>query len=134
MEQTYSMIKPEIVAAGQQKIGAILDIINTAGFKITGMEMRQLDRALVEDFYGEHRERPFYGELCNYITSGPVVTLRLERDNAVAALRELIGATNPAEAATGTIRDLYGASLQNNAIHASANLDDAARELGLIFG
>nr|MEE4267855.1 nucleoside-diphosphate kinase [Candidatus Krumholzibacteria bacterium] len=134
MEQTYSMIKPEIVAAGQQKIGAILDIINTAGFKITGMEMRQLDRALVEDFYGEHRERPFYGELCDYITSGPVVTLRLERDNAVAALRELIGATNPAEAATGTIRDLYGASLQNNAIHASANLDDAARELGLIFG
>ena len=134
MEQTYSMIKPEIVAAGQQKIGAILDIINTAGFKITAMEMRQLDRALVEDFYGEHRERPFYGELCNYITSGPVVTLRLERDNAVAALRELIGATNPAEAATGTIRDLYGASLQNNAIHASANLDDAARELGLIFG
>ena len=97
-------------------------------------EMRQLDRALVEDFYGEHRERPFYGELCNYITSGPVVTLRLERDNAVAALRELIGATNPAEAATGTIRDLYGASLQNNAIHASANLNDAARELGLIFG
>lgn len=134
MEQTYSMIKPEIVAAGQQKIGAILDIINTAGFKITGMEMRQLDRALVEDFYGEHRERPFYGELCDYITSGPVVTLRLERDNAVAALRELIGATNPTEAATGTIRDLYGASLQNNAIHASANLDDAARELGLIFG
>jgi nucleoside-diphosphate kinase len=128
------MIKPEIVAAGQQKIGAILDIINTAGFKITGMEMRQLDRALVEDFYGEHRERPFYGELCDYITSGPVVTLRLERDNAVAALRELIGATNPTEAATGTIRDLYGASLQNNAIHASANLDDAARELGLIFG
>jgi nucleoside-diphosphate kinase len=134
MEQTYSMIKPEIVAAGQQKIGAILDIINTAGFRITGMEMRQLDRALVEDFYGEHRERPFYQDLCDYITSGPVVTLRLERENAVAALRELIGATNPADAAVGTIRDLYGASLQNNAIHASANGEDAARELGLIFG
>lgn len=134
MEQTYSMIKPEIVAAGQQKVGAILDIINKAGFRITGMEMRQLDRALVEDFYGEHRERPFYGDLCDYITSGPVVTLRLERENAVAALRELIGATNPEEAAVGTIRDLYGVSLQNNAIHASANLDDAARELGLIFG
>lgn len=134
MEQTYSMIKPEIVAAGDQKIGAILKVINTAGFQITGMEMRQLDRALVEDFYGEHKERPFYGELCDYITSGPVVTLRLERDNAVAALRELIGATNPEEAAVGTIRDIYGASLQNNAIHASANLEDAARELGLIFG
>jgi len=134
MQTTYSMIKPEIVAAGEQKIGAILDILNTAGFRITGLELRQLDRALVEDFYGEHRERPFYGELCNYITSGPVVTLRLERENAVAALRELIGATNPAEAAVGTIRDLYGASLQNNAIHASANLEDAERELGLIFG
>lgn len=134
MEQTYSMIKPEIVAAGEQKIGAILDIINKAGFRITGMQMRQLDRELVEDFYGEHRERPFYGALCDYITSGPVVTLRLERENAVAALRELIGATNPQEAAVGTIRDLYGASLQNNAIHASANPGDAARELGLIFG
>ena len=134
MEKTYSMIKPEIVAAGEQKIGEILAIINKAGFRITGMELRQLDRALVEDFYGEHRERPFYGELCDYINSGPVVTLRLERENAVAALRELIGATNPEEAAIGTIRDLYGASLQNNAIHASANLDDAARELGLIFG
>jgi nucleoside-diphosphate kinase len=134
METTYSMIKPEIVAAGEQKIGAILDIINRAGFRITGMELRQLDRPLVEDFYGEHRERPFYGELCDYITSGPVVALRLERENAVAALRELIGATNPAEAAVGTIRDLYGESLSHNAIHASANLADAERELGLIFG
>ncbi len=134
MQKTYSMIKPEIVAAGEQKIGEILAIINRAGFRITGMELRQLDRALIEDFYGEHRERPFYGELCDYINSGPVVALRLERENAVAALRELIGATNPADAAIGTIRDLYGASLQNNAIHASANADDAARELGLIFG
>ncbi len=134
MQTTYSMIKPEIVAAGEQKIGAILDILNTAGFRITGLELRQLDRALVEDFYGEHRERPFYGDLCDYISGGPVVALRLEREDAVAALRELIGATNPAEAAVGTIRDLYGASLQNNAIHASANPEDAARELGLVFG
>jgi nucleoside-diphosphate kinase len=134
MQQTYFMIKPEIVAAGDQKIGAILSIVNTAGFRITGLHLRKLDRSLVEDFYGEHRERPFYQDLCEYITSGPVVTLRLERENAVAALRELIGATNPSEAATGTIRDLFGASLQNNAVHASANPDDAARELGLIFG
>jgi len=134
MQQTYFMIKPEIVAAGDQKIGAILAIVNTAGFRITGLNMRQLDRALVEDFYGEHKERPFFGDLCDYITSGPVVAIRLERENAVAALRELIGATNPAEAATGTIRDLFGASLQNNAVHASANPDDAVRELGLIFG
>ncbi len=134
MQQTYFMIKPEIVAAGEQKIGAILNIINEAGFRITGMAMRQLDRALVEDFYGEHKERPFFGELCDYITSGPVVALRLERENAVAALRELNGATNPEEAATGTIRDLYGASLSHNAVHSSANAVDAARELGLIFG
>ncbi len=134
MQQTYFMIKPEIVAAGDQKIGAILAIVNTAGFRITGLNMRQLDRALVEDFYGEHVERPFFGELCDYICSGPVVTIRMERENAVAALRELIGATNPEEASTGTIRDLYGASLSNNAVHASANAEDAARELGLIFG
>jgi len=134
IQQTYFMIKPEIVAGGDQKIGAILSLVNTAGFRITGLHMRQLERSLVEDFYGEHRERPFFGDLCAYITSGPVVAIRLERGNAVAALRELIGATNPAEAATGTIRDLFGASLQNNAVHASANAEDAARELGLIFG
>ncbi len=134
MQQTYFMIKPEIVAAADQKVGAILSIVNAAGFKVTGLHMRDFDRALVENFYGEHSERPFFGELCDYITSGPVVAIRLERENAVAALRELIGATNPSEAATGTIRDLFGASLQNNAVHASANTDDAARELGLIFG
>lgn len=134
MQTTYFMIKPEIVAAGEQKVGAILAIVNAAGFRITGLNMRQLDRPLVEDFYGEHVERPFFGELCDYICSGPVVTIRMERKNAVAALRELIGATNPEEAATGTIRDLFGASLSNNAVHASANTEDAARELSLIFG
>jgi len=134
MQQTYFMIKPEIVAAGDQKIGAILAIVNRAGFRITGLAMRTLPRDLVEDFYGEHRGKPFYADLVDYIAGGPVVTIRLERENAVAALRELIGATNPQDAAVGTIRDLFGASLQNNAVHASANPDDAARELGLIFG
>lgn len=134
MQQTYFMIKPEIVAAGEQKIGAILSIVNQAGFRITALEMRHFDRPLVEDFYGEHKERPFFGELCDYISGGPVVAIRLERENAVPALRELIGATNPEEAATGTIRDLFGACLANNAVHASANAEDAARELALIFG
>ena len=134
MQQTYFMIKPEIVAADSQKVGAILAIVGAAGFRITGLQMKQLDRPLIEEFYGEHKERPFYQDLCDYIAGGPVVAIRLERENAVAALRELIGATNPAEAATGTIRDLFGASLQNNAVHASANPQDAARELGLIFG
>ncbi len=134
MQKTYFMIKPEIVAAGEQKVGAILAMVNQAGFRITNLEMRQLDRALVEDFYGEHRERPFFGELCDYIVSGPVVTIGMERENAVAALRELIGATNPEDASVGTIRALFGVSLANNAVHASANTDDAARELALIFG
>ena len=133
MQQTYFMIKPEIVAANAH-IGDILAIVQRAGFRIMGLALRQLDRPLVEEFYGEHRGKPFYDDLCDYITGGPVVCIHLERDNAVAALRELIGATNPAEAAVGTIRDLYGASLQNNAVHASANPDDAARELKLIFG
>lgn len=133
MQQTYFMIKPEIVRAGDH-VGDILAIINRAGFRITGLAMRRLERPLVEDFYGEHRERGFYKDLCEYICSGPVVTCRLERDNAVPALRALIGATNPADAAVGTVRSLYGESLQFNAVHASANPEDAARELKLIFG
>ncbi len=134
MERTYFMIKPEIVAAGDQHIGDILAIVNKAGFRIQNLQLKQMDLELVQEFYGEHKERPFFSALCDYITSGPVIAVGLERENAVSALRELIGATNPDEAAIGTIRDLFGASLQNNAVHASANSDDAARELGLIFG
>ncbi len=134
MQQTYFMIKPEIVAAGEQKVGEILAIANRAGFRITGLQMQQLDRATVENFYGEHEGKPFFGDLCDYIAGGPVVAIRMEREDAVPKLRELIGATNPADAAIGTIRDLYGASLQNNAVHASANPGDAERELGIIFG
>ncbi len=134
MQQTYFMIKPEIVAAGDQKVGEILAMVNRAGFRITALEMRQLDRATVENFYGEHQGKGFFGDLCDYIAGGPVVAVRLERHDAVAKLRELIGATNPEQAAIGTIRDLFGASLQNNAVHASANPQDAARELGIIFG
>ena len=134
MQQTYFMIKPEIVAADDQKIGSILAMVNASGFRIVDLAIRHLDRPTVEDFYGEHRERPFFGELVTYITSGSVVCVRLEREDAVARLRELIGATNPAEAATGTVRFLFGAALSTNAVHASANPEDAARELGLIFG
>ncbi len=134
MEQTYCMIKPEIVAAEKQNVGAILAQINAAGFRITGLALRTLDRPTVEGFYAEHQERDFFPRLVEYICSGPVIALRLERDDAVRRLRELIGATDPADAATGTIRHLYGASLQNNAVHGSANPDDAARELGIVFG
>ncbi len=134
MQQTYFMIKPEIVAAGEQKVGEILAMVNRAGFRITGLQLRQLDRATVEDFYGEHKGKGFFEDLCEYIAGGPVVAVRLERADAVAQLRVLIGATDPAKAAIGTVRDIFGASLQNNAVHASANPEDAARELGIIFG
>jgi len=134
MEQTYCMIKPEIVAAERQRIGEILVQINASGFRIVDMALRRLDRATAEDFYGEHRERDFFTDLVAYITSGPVVALRLESEEAVRRLRELIGATNPAEAATGTVRFIHGASLQNNAVHASATPQDAERELGIVFG
>ena len=91
MQQTYFMIKPEIVAAGEQKIGAILAIVNAAGFRITGLEMRQFDRPLVEDFYGEHEERPFFPELVEYIAGGPVVAIRLEdRGLALNAWQRLL--------------------------------------------
>ena len=133
MEQTYFMIKPEIVAAPDQKIGAILAKANASGFRILDLAVRRLDRSLVEEFYGEHRGKPFFGDLVAYITSGPVVCIRLEREDAITRLRELIGATNPAEAATGTIRFLPGASLSVNAVHPAANAEDASRELGLIF-
>ncbi|MFO7652483.1 MAG: nucleoside-diphosphate kinase [Candidatus Krumholzibacteriia bacterium] len=134
MEQTYFMLKPEIVAADDQKVGAILAQVNASGFRIVDLALRRLDRATVEEFYAEHRGKPFFDDLVGYIASGPVVAVRLEREDAVRRLRELIGATNPRDAATGTVRFLHGTSLQQNAVHASASADDAERELGIIFG
>ncbi len=134
MDQTFFMIKPEIVSAQDQKVGAILTMVNDSGFRILAMEVKRLDRATVERFYAEHEGKDFFPALVEYIISGPVVAVRLERDDSVRRLRELVGATQPAEAATGTIRFLFGQSLQNNAVHASANKADAARELGIIFG
>lgn len=134
MQKTYFMIKPEIVAAGEQKIGAILAMANQNGFRITRLEMRRFTPELAAEFYAEHQGKGFYDSLVEYMTSGPVVCIELERENAVAALRELIGATNPAEAALGTVRALYGTSIGENAVHASANAEDAERERGLVFG
>src|SRR5690606_9141723 len=98
--RTFTMIKPDAVEAGH--IGAILEKINGAGFRIVSMEMTQLSRKDAEQFYDIHRERPFFGELVDYMSSGPIVAAILEKDNAVADFRTLIGATNPAEAAEGT--------------------------------
>jgi len=134
MSETYMMIKPEIVAAPAQRIGAILDLVQRSGFRIRNLALRRLDRPLAEQFYAVHRERPFFAALVTYITSGPVVCVHLERDDAVRRLRELVGATNPAEAAAGTLRFLYGTSLQENAVHASDSDENARREIGLVFG
>jgi nucleoside-diphosphate kinase len=134
LEQTFLMIKPEIVAERGQKIGAILELVQRSGFRILDLGLRAFDRATAEEFYAMHRERPFFPDLVAYITSGPVVVVRLEREEAVRRLRELIGATDPAAAAAGTLRALYGSSLQRNAVHGSDSPENARREIGIVFG
>jgi nucleoside-diphosphate kinase len=134
MSDTYMMIKPEVVRAGDQKIGAILELVQRSGFRIRNLALRRFDRALAGEFYAVHRERPFFGALVTYIVSGPVVCIHLEREDAVRRLRELVGATNPGEATAGTLRFLYGTSLQENAVHASDSDANAALEIGLVFG
>ncbi|WP_421752886.1 nucleoside-diphosphate kinase [Croceimicrobium sp.] len=129
--RTFTMIKPDAVENGH--IGAILAKINEAGFRIVAMEMTALSRKDAEAFYAVHAERPFFGELVEYMTSGPIVAAILEKDNAVADFRTLIGATNPAEAAEGTIRKLYATSIAANAVHGSDSDDNAAIEGNFFF-
>ncbi len=130
--RTFTMIKPDAVEKGY--IGAILEKINAAGFRIVAMEMTRLSKADAEAFYAVHAERPFFGELVEYMTSGPIVAAILEKDNAVADFRTLIGATNPAEAAEGTIRKLYAESISANAIHGSDSDENAVIEGAFYFG
>jgi nucleoside-diphosphate kinase len=120
------MLKPDSVEKGY--IGAILEKINAAGFKIVAMKLTQMTRNDAEKFYEIHKERPFFGELVEYMTRGPIVAAILEKENAVADFRTLIGATNPAEAAEGTIRKLYAASIGENAVHGSDSDENAAIE------
>jgi nucleoside-diphosphate kinase len=120
------MIKPDSVKAGN--IGNILAKINNAGFKIVAMKYTRLSKTDAEAFYAVHSERPFYGELVEFMTSGPIVAAILEKDNAVADFRTLIGATNPADAAEGTIRKAYATSLGENAVHGSDSDENAAIE------
>ena len=131
VQRTYSMIKPDAVASGQ--IGDILAVLEQDGFRIVGIRMRQLSVAEAEGFYGVHRERPFFPDLIRFITEGPVVTLALEREDAVVKLREVMGATNPANAAEGTIRKLFAASIERNCIHGSDSDENAAIELAYFF-
>lgn len=129
--KTFTMIKPDAVENGH--IGAILEKINSSGFTIKAMEMKQLSRRDAEEFYAIHKERPFFGELVEYMTSGPIVAAILEKDNAVADFRTLIGATNPDEAAEGTIRKLYATSIAANAVHGSDSDENAAIEGNFFF-
>ncbi|WP_417609044.1 nucleoside-diphosphate kinase [Owenweeksia hongkongensis] len=129
--RTFTMLKPDAVEAGH--IGAILEKINGAGFRIVSMEMTQLSRKDAQKFYEVHSERPFYGELVDYMSSGPIVAAILEKDNAVADFRTLIGATNPAEAEEGTIRKLYATSIAANAIHGSDSDENAEIEGSFFF-
>ncbi|MBW8243205.1 nucleoside-diphosphate kinase [Muricauda oceani] len=124
--RTFTMIKPDAVENGY--IGAILDKITAAGFKIVAMKYTQLSTRDAELFYAIHKERPFFGELVEFMTRGPIVAAILEKDNAVDDFRALIGATNPEEAAEGTIRKLYAASIGENAVHGSDSDENAAIE------
>ena len=124
--RTITMIKPDAVENGH--IGAILEKITSAGFKIIAMKYTQLSRRDAQQFYDIHRERPFFGELVQFMTRGPIVSAILEKDNAVDDFRALIGATNPAEAAEGTIRKLFAKDIGENAIHGSDSDENAAIE------
>ena len=129
--RTYTMIKPDAVE--KNYIGGILEMINAAGFKIVAMKYTQMTTAQAQEFYAVHSERPFYGELVEYMTSGPIVPIILEKENAVEDFRTLIGATNPADAAEGTIRKKYAESIAANAIHGSDSDENAAIEGKLMF-
>ena len=124
--RTFTMLKPDAVENGH--IGAILAKINAAGFKIVAMKLTQLSKRDAQAFYAVHSERPFYGELVEFMTRGPIVAALLEKDNAVEDFRALIGATNPAEAADGTIRKMFAASMGENAVHGSDSDENAAIE------
>lgn len=129
--RTFTMIKPHAVA--DNHIGGITAMIEAAGFRIVAMKKTQLSAAQAGKFYEVHKERPFYGELCEMMSSGPIVPMILEKDNAVADFRALIGATNPANAEEGTIRKKYAKSLGENAIHGSDSDENAAIEGAFFF-
>ena len=131
VERTFSIIKPDAVAAGNA--GAILALLQKSGFKIIGMRQTRLREAQAQAFYAVHKERPFYGGLVKFMTEGPIVVLALERENAVKQLREVMGATNPANAAEGTVRKLYATDIERNAIHGSDAPETAAVELAFFF-
>lgn len=131
MERTFAIIKPDAVASGNA--GQILALIEENGFKIQGMKMKRLSQLEAEGFYGVHRERPFFPSLVKFMTEGPVVVLCLAREGAIAKWREVMGATNPANAAEGTIRKRFAASIERNCVHGSDAPETAAVEVPFFF-
>jgi nucleoside-diphosphate kinase len=131
IERTLSIIKPDAVAAGHS--GEILSMLEKAGFRILGLRMLRLKKEQAREFYAVHRGKAFYEGLVNFMTEGPVIVLALEREEAIAKLREVMGATNPASAAEGTIRKRFAANIERNAIHGSDALETAQTELRFFF-
>jgi len=131
MERTFAIIKPDAVGSG--KAGAILAAIEKEGCRIRGMKMTRLSQAQAEGFYAVHKERPFFKSLVTFMTEGPVIVLVLERENAIAKWREVMGATNPANAAEGTIRKQFAESIERNATHGSDAPETAAIEIPFFF-
>lgn len=131
LQRTLCIIKPDATEAG--KAGAIIARLQEEGFVIAGMRQLHMTLAQAQGFYHVHRERPFFGELTQFMSRGPIVVLALEREDAIAKYREVIGATNPAEAAAGTIRKLYGKDVGENAVHGSDAVETASVEIGYFF-
>ncbi|HYZ86665.1 MAG TPA: nucleoside-diphosphate kinase [Bryobacteraceae bacterium] len=130
-ERTFGIIKPDAVASGYT--GAILAEIEKAGFRIVGLKKTRLSQAQAESFYEVHKERPFYGGLVQFMTEGPVVVMVLEKENAIASWRELMGATNPEKAAQGTIRKSFATNIERNAVHGSDAPETASVEIPFFF-
>ena len=130
-EKTFAIVKPDAVE--KNHIGGILSLVEKNGLKIKAMRMMHMTRPIAEGFYHVHKERPFFGELVDFMTRGPCVVMVLEGDNAIAKWREIMGATDPKKAADGTVRKLYGANVGENASHGSDGPDTAKFEIGWFF-
>lgn len=131
LQRTFAVIKPDAVANGN--VGDILSAIETNGFKIVAMKLMHLTKSQAEGFYHVHKERPFFGELVTFMTEGPIVAMILEKEDAILAWRNLMGATNPAQAEEGTLRKRFGSGIERNATHGSDAVDTAAFETSYFF-
>ena len=131
LQRTFSIIKPDAVAAGQA--GEILAMIQQAGFKVLGLRMTSLSEKQAQGFYAVHKERPFFAGLVQFMTEGPIIVMALEREDAIRKLREVMGATNPANAAEGTVRKRFAANIERNCIHGSDAPETAEQELRFFF-